>query len=179
MAAEASPASAWYAVQTFPKYENVVARSFDRHGVENMNPVIERKVPAKGGGTRLAKQPLFSNYIFIKCRMDAEFREIRERIRGISGILGTKERPTPLPEEEIERIKRLVASDLPIMILEASTITIGQRVRINSGPLEGILGVITAKKHSGRISIVIDAFFGKSVRIDDVDPGILESLDVH
>lgn len=176
--AKANPAPAWYAVQTFPHYEDVVARGFTAHEVEVFLPKVETKVQMKGGKTRLAERSLFSNYVFIRCKMDANLHQIQRNIRGINAILGPKGNPTPLPEEEIERVRRLVASDLPVAILTASTITKGQRVRINSGPLEGVIGVVTAKKHSGKIAIVIEAF-GTNVQIDDMEPSILELLEVH
>jgi transcription antitermination factor NusG len=63
-------------------------------------------------------------------------------------------KPAPLPEHEIEAVRRLVASDLPYD--PHPYLKVGRRVRVRSGPLDGCEGILTRKKGLTRLILSVN-----------------------
>jgi len=97
------------------------------------------------------EQFLFPGYVF--CRVDPQNRLPVLSAPGVVGLVGCGKIPVPIPEDEIERIRRMVQSGLlvsPWPFLEA-----GQTVLIERGPLTGIEGVLEEVKGKCRLVVSI------------------------
>jgi len=62
-------------------------------------------------------------------------------------------KPAPVPDAEIDSIRRLVTSELPYN--PHPYLKVGRRVHVRSGPLEGCEGILTRKKGLTRIVLSI------------------------
>lgn len=93
--------------------------------------------------------PLFPGYVF--CRFDVVDRLPLLIIPGVVCVVGLGKTPLPVKDEEIEAIRTLVASGLPLQ--PWPLLAVGDRVRIEEGPLRGVTGAVMAVK--GTLQLVV------------------------
>jgi transcription termination/antitermination protein NusG len=138
------PGNEWYAVWTRSNCERLVAEQL---AAKALTPFLP-EIPARGrrpGGSRVEQVPLFPGYLFVRHVMDkASYVEIL-KARGVVRILdGGWTRLTPIPAEELDAVRRLVESGLPIF--PHAYFHTGDSVRVVSGPLAGIEGAFIREK---------------------------------
>jgi transcription antitermination factor NusG len=97
--------------------------------------------------------PLFPGYVF--CRLDPRFRLPVLTIPGVLHFVGIGKNPVPVEDSEIAAIQTAVRSGLgaePCDFLE-----LGERVRIDAGPLAGIEGIFegASKRHRLIVSVTL------------------------
>ena len=90
------------------------------------------------------KKPLFPGYLFVRTAMSPELRLGIIKARSVVRIVGAGKQPQPVPDREIESIRRLmdVSSDAAPHPFLAS----GRKVMVQDGPLAGVVGVVTGEK---------------------------------
>lgn len=155
----------WYALRTRSRHEKVTARYLERHGFEVFLPLIARVRQWKDRRVRV-QFPLFPGYCFIRCALE-HYREVRQAV-GAVGLVGVAGRPKPVPLEEVEAVRRLVTSILPVD--PHPTLEPGMPVEVSRGPLAGLRGVLIRKGSRSRLLIGISLLCqGASVSIDAAD----------
>ncbi|CRX37050.1 / nusG / Transcription antitermination protein nusG /:539797 Reverse [Candidatus Hepatoplasma crinochetorum] len=103
----------WYIVQVISNYEQKVKEDLDNREFEDKDTGIsEIYIPFKYHQTKtkkIKKKPLFPGYIYVKLDMtDKSWYIIRntQYVTGIVGSSGQRTKPTPIPEEQIAKIKQ-------------------------------------------------------------------------
>jgi len=137
---ETQATPAWRVLWTQSHCEQLVHDQLAARGFESFLPKIN--VWSKRAGRRhLIRRPMFPGYLFLRHALDKEsYVEVR-RARGLVAILGeTWERLAAVPEEEMTPVLALSRSDLPSM--PHPFLREGARVRIQSGPLAGVEGIL-------------------------------------
>jgi transcription antitermination factor NusG len=159
----------WFAVYTIPRHEKRLAEHFDIRQIEFFLPLYRALRKWKDGSRVKLELPLFPNYIFVRISR-------RERVKvlevpGVLSIIGRGREPIPLPDSEIEGLRR----GLELTKIEPHPyLVVGEKVRINTGPLEGMEGVLIRKKNGFRVVLTISMIM-KSVSVE-VDVGDLEPI---
>jgi transcription antitermination factor NusG len=77
-----------------------------------------------------------------------------------------------IPEEEIQAVRRMVESSL--MVEPHPFLRFGDQVRVKSGPLEGIEGILLRKKNSCRLVISVEMLH-QAVAVE-VDISVIERV---
>jgi len=72
---------------------------------------------------------------------------------GVFSILSVAKIPAPVPDQEIEAIRRLVEAGSNLEPLPY--VTEGQRVRIENGPLRGTEGIVIGVRKGRRITVSV------------------------
>jgi transcription antitermination factor NusG len=153
-------ATDWQVVYTRHRHEKSVAESFVTHGIEAYLPLYESARRWKDR-TKQLSLPLFPCYVFLR-----GFIERRADVLstpGVHSVIKFGNQVASLPHTEVEAIRRAVESRLhvePHPFLE-----VGERVRIKSGPLIGIEGIIMRRKGGLRL-ILSAALLEKSVAVE-------------
>jgi len=158
----------WYAVYTKPCHEKRVAEHLEIRRVELFLPLYHCTRHWNNGCTVNLERPLFPNYVFVHIQVSERVRILE--LSSVLSIAGTSREPTPLPDEDIERLR----SGLPLVNVEPHPVlTVGERVRIRRGPLEGLSGIVSRKKNRFRVVLTL-VLVMKSVAVevcaDDVEP---------
>ena len=140
----------WFAVQVRSRRENQVASHLGGKGYEFFLPVYTCR-RSWSDRIKKAELPLFPGYLF--CRFNPYDRLPILKTPWLLQIVGFSHIPTPVGDEEIAAVRRLVASGAkaepwPFM-------AVGERVRIDSGPLRGVTGVLTQLKGNHKLVISI------------------------
>lgn len=127
----------WFALQVRSRYENIVSAHLDGRGYEWFLP--QYKVRSRWSDRfKEIERPLFPGYLF--CRLNPLNRLPILTIPGVVVIVGTAKTPVPVDETEIAAIQAAVKSGLPSQPMQF--LQVGQRVRINHGPLCGLEGIL-------------------------------------
>jgi transcription antitermination factor NusG len=70
-------------------------------------------------------------------------------------IVGAGKTPTPIPEDEVVAIQKVVSS--PFRPEPWRSLRVGQRVEVQSGPLLGVVGTLVEVKNGTRLVIGVNA----------------------
>ena len=145
---------AWYAVLTRSRHENAVARRLREAGVPVFLPVVT-ETRVWSDRKKKVELPLFSCYVFARLLSNKESRLKALRIDGVLSLVGTRGEGTPIPDEQIETVRRLIDERLRWRF--HPFLNVGQRVRIRGGALDGMEGVLAARAGESTLVISVDA----------------------
>jgi len=145
-----TPAPEWFALRVKPQHEKPVARHLSTAGLESFLPLYRTR-RAWSDRTKELELPLLAGYVF--ARFGLPERVTALRIPGVHHLVGFGRGPTPVPEEEIATLKRMVASGLPIQ--PWPYLRIGDWVRIVRGPLREIDGILVQVKSCWRVVVSV------------------------
>ena len=157
----------WYALQTRVHRERVVEQRLQERGVPTFLPTIT-EVRRWSDRKKKIEFPLFASYLFVKLSPTKVDRLRVLCVDGVFRFVGTRGEATPIPEEQIEAVRVLIGGQLTWS--HHPFLKIGQRVRIRSGALQGIEGVLLSRSGETTLVISVDAIQrSMAVRIDGYD----------
>lgn len=160
---------AWYALRTRHQHEKVAAASLSNKRFEIFVPLYESQRKWKGR-KKLLSLPLFPCYIFIR----GGVRRRRDVVTtpGVQGFVEIAGRAAVIPDPEIDAVRRVVSGSFQAE--SCPFLECGERVRVNSGPLMGIEGILVRKKNHLRLVLSV-GMLGKAVSIE-VDSSVVERV---
>jgi transcription antitermination factor NusG len=141
----------WFALRVKSRVERVVALAARNKGFEEFLPLY-RSRRQWTDRTKSLDLPLFPGYVF--CRLNPERRLPILTIPGVLHFVGIGKIPVPIEESEIAGIRRAVESGLftePWPFLE-----VGQRVRLEAGPLAGLEGILVEARKQHKLAVSIN-----------------------
>ena len=140
----------WYALRVKSRCEKLVASAARGRGFEEFLPLcLERH--RWSDRMKTVELPLFPGYVF--CRLNVENRLPLLTIPGALHFVGIGKTPIPLDDTEVLAIQSAVSSTLwtePWPYVE-----VGQRVRLEAGPLAGLEGILVEKRKQYRIVVSV------------------------
>jgi transcription antitermination factor NusG len=138
----------WYAVYTCAQHEKSVAKQLTVRSVECFLPLYEKISRWKDRRIKI-QFPLFAGYVFVRLSLKDRLRAVQ--LPGIVRLVGFNGQPTPLPDDEILALRNGLSASLGAE--PCPYVQVGRRVRILSGPLTGLEGVLLKKKRGVRFVI--------------------------
>ena len=150
----------WFALYTKPRHEFKAFEQLKEIEVETYLPTIS---VTKQWSDRKKKvtEPLFRGYIFI-CASEIERNNAVTREAVIKTIFFNGA-PAVIPEQEIESIKKMLESPEKIQVFNG--IAKGVIVKIESGPFEGIEGIVqTISEDENSLSVSIQ-FLNRTISV--------------
>ncbi len=142
----------WYAVHTRSRHEKQVDLLLNGKGIESFLPLINT-LSRRKDRKKSVDIPLFPGYLFVHAVEDALSNV--KYTRGVARIIGTDiDKPTPVPDKQILDIKKILESD--VKLDPYPNLKKGTSVRLKSGPLKGVEGILVERKGSYNIVIHID-----------------------
>jgi transcription termination/antitermination protein NusG len=155
-----SDAPAWYAVWTRSRHEQVVREQLEQKGLEAFLPTIKRWSRWKDRKKQV-DWPLFPGYCF--ARFNGQERLPVLKCAGVVNIVSFDGDIAPIPEQEIESIRRPVESDLQFD--PCPLIREGMMVEVTHGPLKGVFGRLIRKGTHARLILAVD-LIGQAVSVE-------------
>ncbi|MGA8214869.1 MAG: UpxY family transcription antiterminator [Candidatus Sulfotelmatobacter sp.] len=144
----------WYGLQTRPRHEKIVAQRLDERGVTTFLPLVT-EVHRWSDRKKSVQMPLFSCYVFAKFVPNRSDRLRVLRVDGVFGLVGARGEGAPIPDEQIDAVRNVVEGQLPWSC--HPFLKIGQRVRIRSGALDGLEGLLVSRNGDRTLVISVDA----------------------
>ena len=135
----------WYVAHTYSGYENKVKEDLEKtvenRGLQDMILEIsyptEEVVEMKDGKRKVVTRKMLPGYVMIKMIMNDKTWYIVRNTRGVTGFVGPGSKPVPLTDEEVTK---LGVEYIPIEL----DLSVGESVRVVSGPLENFIGTVEA-----------------------------------
>jgi transcription antitermination factor NusG len=166
-AASNHPAN-WFAAYTSPRHEKVVARHLQSRHIENFLPIYT-SIRRRTNGCRVpVAQPLFPSYIFVHIPRRESVKVLE--VPGVVSLVSTGREPAALPNCEIESLR----AGLPQRAFEPHPyLAAGEKVRIISGALVGMTGVLLRRKSNFRVVLTLDLIqqsVAVEVNLEEIEP---------
>jgi transcription antitermination factor NusG len=150
----------WYAASTSANHEKRVAEQLTRRSVEHFLPVYQ--VVRRWKDRRVMLQlPLFPGYIFVRLALHDRLKVLQ--VPGVVKLVGFSGTPSALPQEEIDALRTSLAAG--VRAEPHPYLVVGRRVRVKSGPLTGMEGILKRKKNQDRLVISLDMIL-RSVAVE-------------
>ena len=158
----------WYAVQTRARNEKVISERLQEQGLATFLPLVT-EIRRWSDRKKKVELPLFSCYVFVKLVPSNNDERMRVyRTNGVFRIVSMRGELIPIPDEQIEALRAVVAQQVPW--IEHPFLKIGQRVRIRGGSLEGVEGVLLSRNGDRTLIISVDAIQRSlAVRVEGYD----------
>jgi transcription antitermination factor NusG len=140
----------WYALRVRGRHEKTVASFLEEKGLEPFVPFYRCR-KRWSDRIREVELPLFPGYLF--CRFDINRRLPILTTPGVLDVVGFGKAFIPVDDVEMGHLQKVVASHSqaePWPWLE-----VGQRVRIDRGPLSGVEGLLVGIKSSARLVLSV------------------------
>ena len=157
---QACAAPQWYAAYTCANHEKRVADQLGMRDVEHFLPLYSSVRRWKDRRVML-DLPLFPGYVFVRMAMRDRLQV--QTVPGVARLVGFDGTPAALPDEEIGALRASLGDG--VRAEPHPYLTAGRRVRMRSGPLAGMEGVLLRRKGSFRLVISIE-LIQRSVAVD-------------
>jgi transcription antitermination factor NusG len=160
----------WYAAYTCAQHEKRVAQQLDAHQVTNYLPLYET-VHRWKDRRKLVQLPLFPGYVFVWISLRSRLDVLR--LPGVVRLVGFNGTPTPLPEHEVEGLRRALTEG--VRAEPHPHLRVGRRVRITRGPLLGREGIL--KRWKGALRVVLSLELIQRSILLDIEASSMEPID--
>ena len=163
-----SDSAKWYVIHTYSGYENAVKTSIEKFvtGRNMEGKILRIEIPletvtevTESGSTKEVERKVFPGYVLIKMVMTDDTWHLVRNVRGVTGFVGSANKPIPLTEEEVLA-----------MGMEKHEIVVryqvGDHVRIVDGPLSSFTGVVEEiEPEKNRVSVMV-SMFGRETPVE-------------
>ena len=155
----------WYALYTASRHEKQVAGQIEGRGLACFLPLY-RSVRRWKDRRKELQLVLFPGYVFV--RMAPQNRLLALQVPGAIRLVSRNGQPIALPADEIESLRSRLAS--PGRFEPHPYLRVGRRVRVRTGPMQGLEGIIVRRKDSCRIVFSVDLIMRSvAVEVDEPD----------
>lgn len=163
----------WYIVHTYSNFEQKVASSIREQAIikglegafEEVLVPTEEVVELRRGRKVSGERKFFPGYVLVKIDMTDEVYHLIKNTSKVTGFLGAENRPTPIPQAEIDKIVHQVQEGVerprPSVIYE-----IGEQIRVCDGPFASFNGVVEEiDEEKARLKVTV-SIFGRATPVD-------------
>ena len=154
----------WYVIHTYSGYENKVKANLEKrvasmHMGDKIFQVVvpmEEELEVKDGKKRLVKKKVFPGYVLVQMIMSDDSWYVVRNTPGVTGFVGSGNRPIPLLEDEV----RIITGEAkPEQAIPKIRLEVGQQVEVRDGPFEGFTGVVEeVHPERGKVRVVVSMF---------------------
>ena len=154
----------WYVVHTYAGYENKVKANLEKR-VESMNMEdsifrvivpMEDEVQIKDGKRKVTPKKVFPGYVLVEMYLNDTSWYVVRNTPGVTGFVGTGSKPVPLHQGEVDKI--LAQMDVDKQQIKVN-FSVGESVRIISGPFEEVIGQVEEiDLDKGKLRVIVSMF---------------------
>lgn len=161
----------WYVVHTASGHEARVSETL-RQRVETMNlakNVFELLIPTqdrviiRGGKKATVKEKIFPGYLIVKMILDDPTWLAVRTTAGVTGFVGTGNKPSPLSDLEVANILKFISAPAPRFKTKFS---VSEAIKITDGPFADFLGTISELDEArGKVKVLV-SIFGRETPVE-------------
>jgi len=161
----------WYVLHTYSGYEENVAHNLQQR-IESMdmedkifNILIptEKKIKIKNGKRKTVIEKVFPGYVLVEMVVSDESWYVVRNTPNVTGFIGSGTTPTPISDEEIEKLKKRMGTEETKFKID---VTVGTPVKITDGPFKGFEGKVNEIDESrGKIKVLV-SMFGRETPVE-------------
>lgn len=160
----------WYIVQCYALYEQKVRDHILQMMEDEFNGIIfrvllpeEETVEIKNNERKEKIKKMFPGYLFVQMKKDEGVWYMLRRLPGVAKLVGTKNEPTPVSEDEINRILRQLGEKMKKIEVDFE---LNEVIKVISGPFRGYTGSISEiNAERGKLKSLI-SIFGRETPVE-------------
>ncbi len=161
----------WFVIHTYSGYENKVKMNLEHRiasmGVQDQifQVVIptEEEIEIKDGQRRTVQRKVFPGYVLVELVMGDDAWYVVRNTPGVTGFVGSGNRPTPLEDDEVKAILKQMRVEAPKVKVSFSK---GERVKVVDGPFTDFIGIVDdINAEKGKVRVLV-SFFGRETPVE-------------
>ena len=161
----------WYAVNTYSGHENKVKHNLEHRVVSlgqqrNVRQVViptEQVSEMKDGQKISIERRTMPGYVLVNMDLNEDSWGLVKGTPGVTGFVGASNKPVPLSQVEIDRLLNRETAERP---RTRAQFTIGETVKVVSGPLSDFSGEISEiNEDAGRLKVLV-SIFGRETPVE-------------
>jgi len=154
----------WYVVHTYSGYEERVKKNLEQrikfmdYGSEILQVVIptEDEIEVKNGQRRTVTKKILPGYVLVHMKMTDQSWGVVRNTPGVTGFVGSGNKPTPLQEDEVGQIIKQMEDTSPKVKVGFRR---GQSVRVTDGPFIDFVGLVDEiNTEKGKVKVLLSLF---------------------
>ena len=155
----------WYALYTCARHEKRVVQQIERRRLSCFLPLY-RSVRRWKDRRKELELALFPGYVFVHMSLSNKLRVLE--VPGVVRLVSFNGQPAALPADEIEALRIRLSGSAKIE--PHPYLRAGRKVRVRSGPFQGLEGVIVRRKDRCRLIFSIDLIQRSlAIELDEAD----------
>jgi transcriptional antiterminator NusG len=169
----------WYVVNTYSGHENKVKSNLE-HRVVSLNQqraVRQIVVPTETVSELKDNQKIsverrtMPGYVLVNMDLNEDSWQLVKGTPGVTGFVGSSQEPVPLTQAEVDRLLHkgetgAAGSDGSAPRRSRAQFTIGESVKVVSGPLSDFSGEISEVNEDGQRLKVLVSIFGRETPVE-------------
>jgi len=163
----------WYIVHAYSNFENKVAdaikQAANEKGMAELFEEVfvptEEVTEVRRGRKINTERRYLPGYVLVKMVLNDQTYHLIKDTPKVTGFLGSGNRPMPVPQREVDRIRGVVTDSIE---RPRSTITfeIGENVRVTDGPFASFSGVVEdVDEDQQRVKVAV-SIFGRATPVE-------------
>ncbi|MTD44352.1 transcription termination/antitermination factor NusG [Conexibacter sp. W3-3-2] len=161
----------WYVVNTYSGHENKVKQNLEHRSVSLGQKRFMRQIvvptetvsEVKDGEKKTKEQRTMPGYVLVNMELNEDSWQLVKGTPGVTGFVGASNEPVPLTQVEVDRLlKREVAQK----VQTKAQFSIGESVKVVSGPLSDFSGEISEINQDAQKLKVLVSIFGRETPVE-------------
>jgi transcription termination/antitermination protein NusG len=161
----------WYAVNTYSGHENKVKQNLEHRVVSlgqerNVRQIViptEQVSEMKDGQKVQTERRTMPGYVLVNMDLNEDSWTLVKGTPGVTGFVGAQQKPVPLNQAEIDRLLNRETAERPRTRAQFS---IGESVKVVSGPLSDFSGEISEINEDAAKLKVLVSIFGRETPVE-------------
>ena len=154
----------WYVINTYSGHENKVRlnlmqRIKSMNQEQNVKDIVvptEQVVETKNGQKVQSEKRVFPGYVLVNMLMTDDSWALVKNTPGVTGFVGSANKPIPLSAQEVDRILHTSTVEKPKAV---AMFSVGETVRVMSGPLSDFNGEIAEiSEDQSKLKVLVNIF---------------------
>jgi len=155
----------WYALYTAPRHEKRVAEQIRQRSFSCFLPLY-RSVRRWKDRRKQLDLVLFPSYVFVRMGLENKLKVLQ--LPGVVRLVSFNGQPAALPADEIEALQSRLSTTANVE--PHPYLRRGRRVRVRSGPMQGLEGIVVRRKDCCRVVFSVDLIMRSvAVEVDEAD----------
>ncbi|MBT5672807.1 MAG: transcription termination/antitermination protein NusG [Rhodospirillales bacterium] len=163
----------WYVIHVYSGFEKKVSESIREQAdqkdmgdmFEEILVPVEEVVEMRRGAKVSAERKFFPGYVLVKMEMTDDSWHLVKETSKVTGFLGSGNRPSPVPQREVDQIVRQVQEGIE-RPKPSVTFEIGEQVRVCDGPFQSFSGLVEeVDEERARLKVAV-SIFGRATPVE-------------
>lgn len=161
----------WFVIHTYSGYEERVKKNLaqrirfmDSEGeISQVVIPTEDEIEVRAGQKRTVSKKILPGYVLVQMKMSDQSWQIVRNTPGVTGFVGSGDKPVPLQEGEVSQILRQMEAEAPKIKIGFRE---GQSVRVTDGPFVDFIGVVDSiNSEKGKVKVLL-SLFGRETPVE-------------
>ena len=161
----------WYAVNTYSGHENKVKQNLEHRVVSlgqqrNVRQIViptEHVSEMKDGQKIQIERRTMPGYVLVNMDLNEDSWTLVKGTPGVTGFVGASNEPIPLTQAEVDR---LLHREVAQKVATKAQFSIGESVKVISGPLSDFSGEISEINQDAQKLKVLVSIFGRETPVE-------------